>query len=56
MSYLCYLCLVVFKNVVLLIVPCCDIGYNIHIKTMFGSILHPVISYYVLFMLFVFVC
>jgi len=58
MSYLCYLCLVVLKNVVLLIVPCCDIGYNIRIKIMFCSTLHPVICRraYVLFMLFVFVC
>ena len=38
--------------------PCCDVCYYFHIKTMFGSSLPPVVcsSARVLFTLFVFVC
>ena len=44
--------------VFIVLVPCCDVRYDVRIKTMFGSSLPPVVCRrsHVLFMLFVFVC
>jgi len=48
---------VLFYYVSVFLVSCCAVCYAFHLKTMFGSSLHPVICRRanVLFMLFVFV-
>ena len=53
-GFICHVLLFVFTSRV----PCSDLHYDFHIKTMFGSSLLPVVcrSAHVLFTLFVFVC
>ena len=45
-----------YRRVIKVLVPCCDAGYDFHIKTMFGSSFPPVVcrGAHVLFMLFVY--